>query len=1091
MLPPGFAEIALAQNLNPTAMAAAPDGRLFLAQKDGRVLILHADGSLHQQPFLSLTVDNFNERGLEGIALHPNFEQEPWVYLYYTVAGAGHNRVSRIRANGDFAVPGSEQILLELAPLGGSIHNGGAMVFGPDDNLYIGVGDGAVPATAQNLNSVLGKILRIEPGGGIPASNPFFNQTAGINRAIFAYGARNPFSMSVDPASGRIFFCDVGNGAWEEVNELKAGKNYGWSLVEGPLNGQSVPADYQDPLFAYPHSEGCAIVGATFGFPNHPSIPLALQGKFLFADYCKGWIKMLDPQTGQLSGTFATGIDRPVSLLTTPSGELYYFARAGLGGGSPGDNTASNEGTLWKIFWTGDGAPLITGQPQTTLVSVGETAYFSTQAFGQQPLAYQWLKNGNPIPGSNSPELVLENTILSDSGALLTCRVSNIWGADTSMPAVLRVTANMRPEPTIFFPSANATYRCGDTLHFVGQAFDPEESALPPASLSWRIDFFHADHTHPAMPPVQGISEGHFYIPTIGETATDVFFRVYLTAVDKAGLSKTTWRDVLPETGAFQVNGPPGMPMNVDGQIRPLPATVNTVLNIERHLQATVYYQSGDTSWYFRQWSNGQIDPVLTFQASAAPQTWTAEYDVFVLGKGQGLRGAYFFDPEAQFDGAPVLVRTDTIINFDWANGSPAPDLLPVDYFTVRWTGNVQPVFGETYTFSVSSDDGCRLWVGDSLLIDKWVPQADTEHAGSITLQGNQQYPIRLEYLEIGGGASVKLFWNSARQPKEIIPRRQLYLPDSSHTATIRGVAGIDQNLNGIWNPNETTLPGVRVSLFAAGNDSLLATQQTLANGRYDFAQLGSGAYYLLFEPSNTAGGLTPVENIGNNGQTAIFQLASGEIKTLNAAWVIAQSALYGTVWLDANGNQQREGNEPGIEDVIALLYQSDSVFVGATATNLHGGYLFPLVEPGNYFLLFSAPLTPVPLVPGHGLNALGQTQDFSLALGQSRELVVAFRPEGVLGAGEAGGNAQQLALSLWPNPVRDVLQIRVETAIQQEMVVELYNMAGQRVVEQAVSLEPGLQHWAISVQEQKAGMYVLVARTGRGVWQRRWVKAE
>lgn len=122
----------------------------------------------------------------------------------------------------------------------------------------------------------------------------------------------------------------MGNGAWEEVNEVLPGRNYGGSLIEGPAAGQTLPTNYREPLFAYPHTDGCAAVGAAFGFAAHPSMPAGFQGKFFFADYCKGWIKMLDPNTGALSGP-TTGIDRPVSLATTPGGDLYYFARAGPG----------------------------------------------------------------------------------------------------------------------------------------------------------------------------------------------------------------------------------------------------------------------------------------------------------------------------------------------------------------------------------------------------------------------------------------------------------------------------------------------------------------------------------------------------------------------------------------------------------------------------------------------------------------------------------------------------------------------------------------------------------------------------------------
>lgn len=1086
ILPPGFAEIQLAEGLNPTAMALAPDGNLFLAQKDGRVFLLHADGELHDEPFLQLAVDGFNERGLAGIALHPNFAQEPWVYLYYTVPGAAYNRISRVLANGDFAVPGSEQVLLDLDLLSGSIHNGGAMVFGPDDNLYVGVGDGASPANAQSMNSVLGKILRLTPSGDIPATNPFFDQLQGRLRAIYATGVRNPFSMSCDPVSGRIFFCDVGNGAWEEVNELSAGKNYGWSLIEGPIAGQSPPAGYQEPFFAYPHTEGCAVVGAAFGFAPHPALPPEFQGKFFFADYCKGWIKMLDPATGAVGGTFATGIDRPVSIVVTPAGELYYFARAGLGGGSPGDNTASDEGTLYKVFRIGDGPPRFTGHPQAILVPAGETAHFTATAFGSQPIDYQWFKNSAPIPGANTPELTLPDLLLSDSGAVLFCRAINPFGTDTSEAAILQVTANQRPAPTILFPLPGDTYRCGDTLYFSGQAIDPENGVLPPQQLSWRIDFHHADHTHPAMPPVTGISEGTFFIPNVGETATDVFFRVYLSAVDQAGLVRTVWHDVHPERTSIQVNGPAGIPVNIDGQIRPLPAVFESVINIQRNLQAAIFHRSGDTLYYFREWSNGTSSAVLTFQAPEVPTSFNVLYDRFTLGNGSGLRGEYFFDPDATLSDTPVLVRVDTVVNFVWGAQSPDPSQLPADYFSVRWTGFVEPVFDDTYTFSVSSDDGCRLWIGDSLLIDKWQPQPETEHSGSMVLQGGKQYPIRLEYFEKGGGATAKLYWSSPRQPKEIIPKRQLYEPDTLHTASIRGIAGLDDNLNGVWDAGESILPNVTVSLFLVANDSLLAVQKTMPNGQFSFTGLASDSYYLHLMPPTNSATLTPVENLDAAGTTPVFSLKNGEELNLNTAWVINQAALYGIVWLDQNRNDLRESSEPGLKNIAVLLYRSDSSFVAARATDDTGGYLFDLVEPDTYFLLFSSQLSGIPLAPGFGLSDQRRTVEFDMQVAKSREVVVAFVPQDI--SKTTGHTAENSGLSLYPNPASDRIWATLESPVDQLASLEIVDLAGRVLFRQQNWAHSGKNTWILQVDQLPPGMYTVICRSAVGVWTQRFL---
>jgi glucose/arabinose dehydrogenase len=168
-LPSGFSETLLAQNLDPTDMVMTPDGRILITIKSGRIVVVQ-NGVLLPTNFLTLAVDNFNERGLGHIVLDPNFETNNFYYVYYTVPGQNRNRVSRFTANGNSTLAGSEVVLLDLDLLSGTIHNAGAMVFGVDGKLYVSTGDGANAATSQSMNSLLGKVLRIntDPANLIP-----------------------------------------------------------------------------------------------------------------------------------------------------------------------------------------------------------------------------------------------------------------------------------------------------------------------------------------------------------------------------------------------------------------------------------------------------------------------------------------------------------------------------------------------------------------------------------------------------------------------------------------------------------------------------------------------------------------------------------------------------------------------------------------------------------------------------------------------------------------------------------------------------------------------------------------------------------
>ena len=244
-LPADFTETQFASGLtNPTAMAFAPDGRLFVCQQGGQLRVVK-NGALLATPFVSLTVDSNGERGLLGVAFDPNFATNSFVYVYYTATTPQvHNRVSRFTAsmaNPDVAQAGSEVAILDLNNLSGATnHNGGAIHFGPDGKLYIAVGENANPANAQTIGNLLGKILRINSDGTLPADNPtsfpgIAGSTSGINRAIWSVGLRNPYTFTFQPVSGRMFINDVGQNSWEEINDGISGSNYGWSHLRRGL----------------------------------------------------------------------------------------------------------------------------------------------------------------------------------------------------------------------------------------------------------------------------------------------------------------------------------------------------------------------------------------------------------------------------------------------------------------------------------------------------------------------------------------------------------------------------------------------------------------------------------------------------------------------------------------------------------------------------------------------------------------------------------------------------------------------------------------------------------------------------------------
>jgi glucose/arabinose dehydrogenase len=331
-LPPGFSEAAVAEIFAPTTMEFAPDGRLFVVSQSGTVHVVK-DGVLLPTPFVTLDVDRQGERGAVGLAFDPQFAENGWVYVNYTARQPSiHQRVSRFTADGDIAVPGSEQIIWEFDTLRNTNHVSGATAFGPDRKLYVAHGDNAVPPLAQSLDNQFGKIIRINPDGTIPEDNPFYATVTGNNRAIWALGLRNPFSFEFQPVTGRFYINDVGERSWEEINEGSPGANYGWPITEGPATDPR----FRTPVFAYPNgsdstTRGCAITGGTFYNPASAAFPPEFLGTYLFPDLCGGWIRRFEPATGQ-SVLLATGFGRIVDLETAPDGDLYVLGHTGTSG---------------------------------------------------------------------------------------------------------------------------------------------------------------------------------------------------------------------------------------------------------------------------------------------------------------------------------------------------------------------------------------------------------------------------------------------------------------------------------------------------------------------------------------------------------------------------------------------------------------------------------------------------------------------------------------------------------------------------------------------------------------------------------------
>jgi glucose/arabinose dehydrogenase len=755
-LPTGFTESLVAGGLNnPTAMAFAPDSRLFVAEQGGALRVIK-NGALLPAPFLTVPVSSEGERGLLGITFDPSFASNSWIYVYYTATTPTvHNRVSRFTASGDTAVAGSETVLLDLDDLSQAIHNGGALHFGPDGKLYIAVGENGNSANAQTLGNLLGKMLRINKDGSIPTDNPFYSTATGKNRAIWALGLRNPFTFDFQPGTGRMFINDVGQLTWEEIDDGIAGSNYGWPTTEGPTTDPR----FRGPISWYGHGPGdtlgCAITGGAFYNPATPQFPAGYQGTYFFADYCSGWIRRYDP-AANTSSAFATNVSAAVDLRVASDGSLYYLARG--------------EGAVYRVRYTGSQAPQITSQPADRTVSVGQSATFTVAASGAAPLSYQWRRNGAPISGATGTSYTLASAQLSDNGATFDVVVTNGSGSVTSNAARLTVTSNTAPVATITSPANNTLYNAGDTITYSGTGTDSEDGNLPASAFTWQVDFHHDTHLHPFVPATSGSTGGSFTIPRAGETSANVWYRILLTVKDSGGLTSTTYVDVVPrKVNLSLATSPSGLQVTLDGQPVTAPYSVQGVVGITRSLGVVSPQTVGGVTYEFVSWSDGGA-ATHSINTPASDTTYTATFRV-ASPAANGLAASYFNN--MTLTGTPVT-RTDPKVDFDWGTGSPAPG-VGTNNFSVRWTGQIQPKVSGAHTFYTQSDDGVRLWVNGVLVIDNWTDHAPTENTGTINLTAGQRYDLKMEFYENIGGALARLSWSAPGLAKEVVPTPQLF----------------------------------------------------------------------------------------------------------------------------------------------------------------------------------------------------------------------------------------------------------------------------------------------------------------------------
>ncbi len=354
--PPALALEPVATGLaSPINIAGVPDGRLLVNERDGRVVVVDpSSGATATALDISDRVLGQGEQGLLGLALDPEWPEDPSVYIHYTDDG-GHTVFSEFTTTSVEPLeidPATERVLLQLdQPFPN--HNGGQLAFGPDGHLYLGLGDGGAGGdpfgNGQNPETLLGSILRLDVGGAgdepyaIPPDNPFVD--GGGAPEVFLYGLRNPWRFSFDRATDELWIADVGQNAYEEVDRVDpvvdAGGNLGWNIMEAShcfADADCSSDGLIGPVTEYGRDLGCSITG---GHVYRGTAVAGLAGWYLFSDFCSGILMGIRSDVDELTpprilvemgispSTFGVDVDGELFVADIAGGGIYRIVEGG------------------------------------------------------------------------------------------------------------------------------------------------------------------------------------------------------------------------------------------------------------------------------------------------------------------------------------------------------------------------------------------------------------------------------------------------------------------------------------------------------------------------------------------------------------------------------------------------------------------------------------------------------------------------------------------------------------------------------------------------------------------------------------------
>jgi glucose/arabinose dehydrogenase len=767
------------------------------------------------------------EQGLAGIVVEPA-TGDLFVGLLRDSGGPHFPRVLRLHSNDGGLTAATQTVVLDMPgePQGQS-HQISNLSIGPDGKLYVHMGDGFDASTGRNLASFRGKILRLELDGRPAADNPFHDARDGINARdhVWAYGLRNPFGGVWRPSTGVHYQVENGPSV-DRLAAVTAGMNFGydgtdqsmsihalynWSPAHAPVNiafidhelfhGSNFPASKLDHAFV---SES----GATYG--NGPQD----RGKRITELAFRADGSVAGPPTTLVEYN-GTGRSTVAGLASGPDG-LYFtslYEDGGAGGPAargagvyrlryaPPSTAPGGRGTGLRGDYFAN--PTVSGTPVSRLdprVDFDWGAGAPAPGVPTNSFSVRWTGNLEPrfteaytfiTRTDDGVRLWIDGQLVIDAwrdqaatehAATVTLRADRLYAIrmemyDNGGQAVARLSWQSATQPREVIPqsqlygAAQGTGLQGeyyDDMDFTGRRFVRQDAAI---DFDWGggapmpemgVDSFSVRWT--------GSVEPRFSEPYSFTTFSDDGVRLWING--------TLIIDQWSKHPASEHSG-----------------AITLTAGRRYDLRMEVYEGYGQAvarlSWASASQPRAVIPRSQLYPPPPAPPPPDPDPPP---GGGTGLAAVYFDNRDLT---GPQVARTDGAVDFSWGAAAPAPG-IDADTFSVRWTGRLAPRFTETYTFTTTSDDGVRLWLGGQLLIDQWNNHAATDHSATVALTAGESYDLRLEMYENYGNAVARLSWASPSQPREIVPRSATTHPRSAstHPRSIGGGPGGDHGVD-------------------------------------------------------------------------------------------------------------------------------------------------------------------------------------------------------------------------------------------------------------------------------------------------------